>query len=394
MDATPRNIVWIAQWYPHEGEPYAGDFIQRHAQAVSLFLPITVYACFGYDGDNKTTSHTNGNLTEHIDYFKKPDTGIAKLDKIIYWRRWYRILQQHLKQHRQEKGKPNLLHCHIILNAGWLGLWAKRNWNIPFIVTEHWAGYMPGAINGYDAYNSWSKRKFHTIVRQASIVTGVSLALVEELQALEPRGRFLRWPNVVNGKIFFCQSPPEAPPRPVFMHVSTLTGQKNPGGILRAVALVKSIHPAVLLKIVGPPNRDYQLMSVELGISGNIEWLGEMPQDQLAAHFDIAAALVLFSKFESFGCVVIEANATGLPVIVSDIAPLLELVTHQENGLVVEEGNVASLAAALASIIEQQLRLDRNAIANATLSQYAYEVVGKQMADIYHHILDVQTGGG
>ena len=387
MDFKLHDIVWIALWYPHEGEPYAGDFIQRHAQAVSAFLPVTVYSCFGYNGDEKTDVITTGNLTEVITYFKTFKTGIDKLDKAIYWNRWYRILKNLLIKHEEERGRPILLHGHIILNTGWLGLWVKRKWSVPFIVTEHWAGYMKGFTNGFDAYNSWSKGKFKQIVKQAAMVTGVSEALIKRLKTLEPHGNFVRLANVVDEKIFYYKPRLKENDRPVFIHISTLTWQKNPAGIINAVYAVKKLYPTILLKIAGPVNFSYKKLIAELQLQENVEWLGEMPQVKLVEHIRSSDALILFSQFESFGCVVIEANAAGVPVVVSDIEPLTELITNNVNGLIATQGDVDSLAAALIMVAEQKISFDPAAISKQTLSKYSYPVVGRQIVDLYLSVL-------
>jgi glycosyltransferase involved in cell wall biosynthesis len=391
MDLKDQNIVWIAQWYPHEGEPYAGDFIQRHAQAVSAFVPVTVYSCFGYDGEEKTEVNKTGNLTEVITYFKTFNTGIQMLDKGIYWNRWYRILKNLLVKHEKERGRPTLLHGHIILNTGWLGLWAKKNWNIPFIVTEHWAGYMKGFTGGFEAYNGWSKIKCKQIILQAAAVTGVSQALIKELKVIEPTGKFIRWPNVVNENTFFYRPLAKENSRPTFIHISTLTWQKNPEGIIDAIYLVKQTHPNVLLKIAGPVHYEYENQIFNLELEENISWLGEMPQEKLVDEIRSSDALVLFSQFESFGCVVIEANAAGVPVIVSDIEPLQELIEDGVNGFVAAEGNVESLAAAMVAVINKKAAFDNAAFSQQTLAQYSYPVVGKQMADLYDALLEKKS---
>lgn len=383
MNFESHHIVWIAQWYPHEGEPYAGDFIRRHAMAVSQFVPVTVYACFGHDGVEKTEVNSNGQLTEVITYFNHFKIGIEKADKLIFWSRWYRILKNLLIKHEKERGKPAILHSHIILNAGWLGLWAKKKWGIPFIVTEHWAGYMNGFTNGFDAYNSWSKLKCREIIRQAAVVTGVSDALIAQLKNIEPKGNFVRWANVVNEKIFYYEPNIVVNKIPTFIHVSTLTWQKNIVGILTALKIVKTQYPTVLLKIAGPVTDILKSHVLRIGIQNNVQWLGEMDQEKLVNHFRMADALILFSDYESFGCVVIEANATGIPVIVSNLEPLQELVQHGYNGFVAEQGNVNSLSAAMVAIIDIKYTFNKGDISSNTLALFAYPIIGRIMLDLY-----------
>ena len=383
------NIVWITTWYPHEGEPYVGDFIQRHAQAISAFVPLTVYSCHEHPTVNKIEIKKNGNLTEVTRYFKALKTGIKKVDNIIYWIRWYWILKRLLIKHKKEQGTPNLLHCHVTLNAGWLGLFAKRKWNVPFIVTEHWSGYLPEVThNNYQAYNGWSKKKFKKIIRQVEVVTAVSKRLIKALRAIEPAGNFVRIANVVNENIFNYRPNHSTNSRPTFIHISTLNEPKNAEGILQAIALVKEEYPEVLLNIVGSISSAIADIIVRLNIENNIQWIAEMAQDKLAEQIRGADALILFSRYETFGCVVIEANAVGVPVIVSDIDSMKELVKDEFNGLLAEEGNATSLAGKIKLIVEQKIKFNAEEISKATLSLFSYPIIGKQFFELYTSVLE------
>jgi glycosyltransferase involved in cell wall biosynthesis len=378
------HIVWIATWYPHDGEPYAGDFIQRHAQAVAMHTPVTVYACFGHVGPEKTMVTKTGNLTEVISYFNIVGDNKNTFYRKIYWYRWYNILKNRLVKHVAEIGMPTCIHCHIILNAGMLGWWAKRKWKIPYILTEHWVGYMAGIENGFAAFNSYSKFKMRQITANANVVTGVSNALITNIKKLVPAANYVHWPNVVNEQVFNYNAALLSPNnRPTFIHISTLKPQKNVAGILHAFAnAVKSI-PLLLLKIVGPMQDAYTELVHTLQLQNNVEWLGEMPQQALLPHMRSAKALILFSNYETFGCVVIEANAVGLPVIASDIAPLQELIRTNINGVTVPKGDINALATAIISIANNELVFDAASISEGTIALFNYKKIGQQMVDLY-----------
>lgn len=59
----------------------------------------------------------------------------------------------------------------------------------------------------------------------------------------------------------------------------------------------------------------------------------EMSQESLVKFLQPATALILVSSYETFGCVLIEANACGVPVIVSDIPVFHETVKQEVNGV-------------------------------------------------------------
>jgi glycosyltransferase involved in cell wall biosynthesis len=76
--------------------------------------------------------------------------------------------------------------------------------------------------------------------------------------------------------------------------------------------------------------------------------LGKLPHEELPGLYRWADALVLPSRFDSFGLVVLEALACGLPVIVSDRVGAKDFVEHGINGLILPSGDAGALADALA----------------------------------------------
>ena len=99
-----------------------------------------------------------------------------------------------------------------------------------------------------------------------------------------------------------------------------------------------------------------------------------------------ADALVLYSRFETFGCVLIEANACGIPVLVSDIEVFHELVENQVNGVFVRGDDPRALADAMLSLILKQDSFNSAQIALAVSEKYNFKNVGKQFAACYNSV--------
>jgi glycosyltransferase involved in cell wall biosynthesis len=107
----------------------------------------------------------------------------------------------------------------------------------------------------------------------------------------------------------------------------------------------------------------------------------------LAEAFNTSAALILCSRYETFGCVQTEANACGMPVIVSEIPVFRERVRESVNGLLVSPGDPTALADAMLRIIKGDVHWDKNAIAQEIGQKYAYPVIGKMIAASYDKIV-------
>ena len=383
--ASLPQVVWVAQWYPHEGEPYAGDFIQRHAKAVALYMPVHVFACFP-DTRNCVDVQANGNLTETIIYFKPTHTGNRFLNKVLLWKRWKQLLQNAIQQHIASHGVPDLLHCHITLNAGWLGLWAKKKLDIPYLITEHWSGYMPGASNSFNKYNRWSKRLFRKIIQESAFVVTVSEALTNAMQSIDSDANYIRIPNVVDEAIFHL--PVDAFKKENFrlLHISTFNFQKNMPAMLAAFDKVAVAFPKIEFHIVGPKAKFQKLFPIQ---SADTHYVlhGEIPQEQIALLMHQSDACVLYSHYETFGCVIIEANAAGLPVIVSDIPVLQEIVQAGQNGVLVTSDDSNVLAQDIISFLNNQDKFRPKQIAAEARAKYSFSVVGKQFVELYQSLV-------
>ena len=112
-----------------------------------------------------------------------------------------------------------------------------------------------------------------------------------------------------------------------------------------------------------------------------------MPQQQLSELIGQSLSLILYSSYETFGCVIIEANACGIPVVVSDIPVFHETVEEGFNGFFVKRNDPEALAERMITMIKNRSLFNSDAIAKKTASLYNYETVGKKFSDWYVEIL-------
>lgn len=115
--------------------------------------------------------------------------------------------------------------------------------------------------------------------------------------------------------------------------------------LLRAFAEVRAAEPAARLTIAGPPGDASPLLGPPP--PPGVSVLGPLRQAELASRLRGADCLVLPSRNESFGMVVAEAMAAGLPVVASNRVGAADLIREGENGWVVPAGDAGALAARL-----------------------------------------------
>jgi glycosyltransferase involved in cell wall biosynthesis len=163
--------------------------------------------------------------------------------------------------------------------------------------------------------------------------------------------------------------------------------------LLEALALARSQGRRVLLRAVGPfetpqYEREISQLASRLGVADQIEWTGFV--EDIGAELGQVDALALPSLFgEGLPMVVLEAMAAGLPVIASRVEGVPEAIRHGEEGLLVEPGSAAELAAAIAELVEQ--RLSYPALSASAQRRHAElfsaDVMAGRCAEIYGQIL-------
>lgn len=169
-----------------------------------------------------------------------------------------------------------------------------------------------------------------------------------------------------------------------FIHISGLDYQKNPEDIIKAFAKLKEKNSDFLLTVVGPGHDKLKLLAKELDIESHLNFYFEMPQIELAELIRQSNALILYSRYETFGCVLIEANACGVPVIVSDLSVFKETIRENVNGIFVTGNNPDLLAKKLLWFINNRNQFNHSEIAGQAKQLYNYERVGKMFSDWYN----------
>ena len=383
------KVLWLASIYPSKLFPYDGDFIQRHAQATALFCEIEVLHIVKDESgnmtdDEKETTSTEGNLTERIIYYKPRKTAIKILDRLLSSLKYKRLSREAAKKYIADNGKPAFFHLHVAMKAGLTALWAKRKYNIPYLLTEHWGGYLEEAVPNIRDYNFVYQHYWKKIITGAMASSFVSVYLQQNIIKQYQIQNTRVIPNVVNTGIFY---PVEKQPADKirFIHISTMVYQKNPEAILHALSLLQNEFQFELL-LYGPVTEMQKDLISKLGLNDKVLLMGEVPQEELAKSMQQCDALILYSRFETFGCVLIEANACGLPVIVSEQEVFHEIVEEGVNGIFAAGENDRALAEKLREFVKQKDKFDKELISANAADKYNYKKVGQQFVELYNKV--------
>ena len=376
-----KKILWLVSWYPNKLDAFDGDFIQRHAQAASLYNDVHVIQVVADEKGVVTNSvyeekNEAAGLTEHIIYFKKPASFFPRLLGFLKWKKLYK---QSIKNYISKNGLPHVVHVHVPVKAGLLALWMKKKYGTKFIVTEHFGIYNKVDELNFAVRPAWFQQLTRSIFFAAEKFLTVSEYLGKGVNKFVLKKPFEIVPNVVNTELFYLKESTHARFR--FIHVSNMA-LKNAEGILQAAKQLREQGNFFELVMVGNRNDHYLHYARQLGLDGSVIFKGEIPYQQVAAEMQQANAFILFSNIENSPCVIGEALCCGLPVIATRVGGIPELVNVQ-NGILVKPGDIPALVQAMQKIIENYNRFNQQEISQTAIEKFSYPVVGKKLDEIY-----------
>ena len=386
------KILWLASWYPNKLSPLNGDFIQRHAGACSLFNDITVIHVVRdknrkITASVKETENHSGQLNEKIIYYHTPSFFSKSLERFISIRKYKQLYKEAVNDYVNNNGIPDLVHLHVTMNAGIIALWIKKKYKIPYVITEHWSGLLKEANDNFFTKSPWFKSLWEKAFLNAASVSVVSNYLNENINNIIPGTDAIVIPNVVDTNLFVPAKEIRNNKEFIFIHITRMDYQKNPEAVWQAFHLVKQKKPSFKLIVYTNETAEIEKLNKQYDLSENLLHKKEVPQTELVSDIQNADALILFSRYETFGCVVAEANACGVPVIVSDIAVMHELVQEGMNVLFAINDNASSLADKILAFMNSGMRFNKEQIAADAAAKFNYQKVGEQFADWYKQVI-------
>lgn len=136
--------------------------------------------------------------------------------------------------------------------------------------------------------------------------------------------------------------------------VCRLSSEKNVLGLVRAFQKVKRAIPQATLTIVGEgaERKKIEALVQQLSLESSVQLRGQQSHEQIKQALNNHDAFVLFSNYEGWGVVVVEAMASGLPVIMTRTGCEATLLVNDVTGLSVGVGNEEELARAITKILK------------------------------------------
>ena len=384
MDRRLR-ILFLSRWYPNRYDPMPGLFIQRQAEAIAPLCDVAVIYIHpdpkGPEEPEADFKEENGVRVLRV-YFrsKEGDSLFVKAKNFREYERAYLKAYLSIREF-----KPDIVHAHILTRTAWIGRKIASMAKAQLVLSEHWSRYFPEN----NTYQGWFRRLItERVIRQSDALTAVSGILLEAMNKNglhHPLTRII--PNVV-------ELPPGIQPsglagreRKTFVHISCFEDRsKNITGFLNAVkALLDRRKDFNCLMIgTGPDWLDMKEYAGFLRIPESVvSFAGLKTGREFWELLSAADFSVLSSRYETFGTVVIESLACGVPVVATRVGIAPEVI-NTENGLLVKPADDVALTAALNDMLDSCRSFDRENVCKTVGDRFSPVCVGKELLNLYY----------
>jgi 1,2-diacylglycerol 3-alpha-glucosyltransferase len=299
---------------------------------------------------------------------------------------------------------PDVVHLHDPLAMGLPALLAARRLGLPVVLTLHalpdmLGAYVPAALRLPLTTLAWQYARGFAAQCQALVAPSAATAAAVQ----QHTGRL---PQVISNGVDlenFTPQPPHPAERaalcrqyglaedvPVVITVGRLDADKQVNLIVQAMAQVTRETPAQLL-IVGDGTQRARLaeLAAQLGLAGRVHFAGFVsPAGDLPGLYRLADVFAIASEIETEGMVVVEAAASGLPIVAVRATSLPGLVDHERTGWLVQPGDAADMAARLGQALCQpaQARALGSAGRDKMAAAYAFAAAAGAYEQVYARV--------
>jgi glycosyltransferase involved in cell wall biosynthesis len=273
--------------------------------------------------------------------------------------------------------------------ATWQAMWAARSAGARTVVFS-WQNI----LRGYPPPFRWGEA---TVLRHADALIAGTASAAEVWRAKRYRGPIAVIPQFGTDNRLFMPAPTR-PDRPfTFGYIGRLVPEKGIAVLLLALAQVPGDWR---LRIVGggPQRAELLRLAGELGIGARVHWGDQVPSTAMPAQYHTIDALVLPSLTtpawkEQFGRVLVEAMASGVPVIASDSGAIPGVVG--DAALITPEGDADALATACARLAgDPALARELRARGLLRAADFTHEAVANETVALYHRVRSAEQTRG
>ena len=283
----------------------------------------------------------------------------------------------------------DIIHAQYGYPTGLAALEAGRRLGVPNVVSiqggdGHWVGKCCGT----------HKRAMRAVLDHAGAVLIGSQSFAAEV--VENHGvsteRFTIIPGAADTKRFYPADGTNGtlPEVPTLLYHGRVDARKGALDLLDAVAELLEHRPLrLIVSGIGPDSNSAAERAGDLGISEHVEFSGYADYEKAPEVYRRGDVFLSPTYAEGFSNTILEAMATGLPIVSTRAVGVVDCLADGENGLLVEPGDIPGLVAATARLLDDaELRRKLSSQALSDVRRlYAWPVVAEEITAVYTSLL-------
>ncbi|MDG1477076.1 MAG: glycosyltransferase [Vicingaceae bacterium] len=368
------NLLVLPELFPEFEGDWKGVFIEDYLKSVEEIPTQTLYLRLRGEKQGVTDESFRGQFkVKRVNLTDKKVGGLMKLFKYYTW------FSKGVKL-GVECSDTTVIHAHGAVLNGTLAYLIGKKLNIPFVVTEHTGPYSR-------ILNSWVESRISKFVfNKAAKVLVVSNHQKNEVLKLGiSPGKVEISYNPVNTDVFKITSTNNAKN---IVFVSRLDEFKGGLRTLKAFHKISPSHSDYQLTIVGE-GEEYEAIKNYIktnNLQDKVVLKGTLTKPEIAEVFAASSFLVFPSRFETFGLVVAEALAAGLPVVCTNQTAPKEFV-NDKNGILVDPDDIDEIATAMEQLIQNRNSYSATEIQQQIEDRFGISNFGKYLIGVYKQVI-------
>ncbi len=380
------HVLFISSWYPSPTTS-EGTFVELHLLALqsrgckcAIMLngetTFGNYVKAGFDKSKLLNFRRRDDITfiENLAVHKRP----LRYSRDPISERKGNILSasvKNLKAYISAHGKPDVIFHHGIFDYTSISHHLSEKFGLPIWYMENSPNIKEGVFPCANPFDTDEERK--KFVKNVERRFAVTSAYVEKMERIF-QAPFELVPNVITDDFFVSDPEPRTTKPFTFCNVAIMDSRKRQDLIIEAFAEAFGGDDNYRLVIAGDGKLKQSLIDLakKLGVSAQVEVPGYLNRDEVKDLLDRSNVFVLASRAETFGVVVIEAMARGIPAISSDIDGTREII-NSTNGILFEEGSKKGLTEALRQLVSNYDIYDPKKIVEDVKSRFGPDAVKK-----------------
>jgi len=290
---------------------------------------------------------------------------------------------------RNAPARWDVVQTFFAVPSGLVGWWPATLSCTPHVIRLG-GGDLPGHEKRFSLAHRVLRPVVGYLLKKAAARVVNSTGLKNRAQSTFPNLSFEVIYNGIDTERFY---PSEFVPDdiPTMLFVSRLIERKGLQFLLAALAHVKKEGIPFWLLVVGdgPMRQQLQAQTEQLGLADMVQFLGLKPRDELPEIYRQGDIFCLPSSSEGMANVVLEALATGLPVVTTDVPGTAELVQDGANGFVVQPGSAEALVMPLKKLLsDATLRQDFGQVSRQRSLDFTWHKMAEKYLKLYEKFCD------